>query len=66
MRVSEGYSRFRPSIDAQQWAWRNLEQRFVERHLFGAVSGSLVIKEINYIEERHCKINSVLRSISQL
>jgi hypothetical protein len=34
--------------------------------LFGAVSGSFVIKEIDYIEERHCKINSVLRSISQL
>jgi hypothetical protein len=65
-RVSQGDARFRPSIDTQQRAMCNLEQRFVERHLFGAVSGSFVIKEINYIEERHCKINSVLRSISQL
>jgi hypothetical protein len=65
-RVSEGDGRFRPAIDAQQRALRDLEQRFVEGHLFGAAAGSFVIKEIDYIEERHCKINSVLRSISQL
>jgi hypothetical protein len=45
---------------------RDLEQRFVKSHLFGAASGSLIVKEIDYIEERHCKIKSVLRSMSQL
>ena len=67
LRIAEGDGLV-PPIDrcAATGAPRDLEQRFVESHLFGTASGSFVDKEIDYVEERHCKINSVLRSFSQL
>ncbi len=65
LRITKGDSWLRPPIWAQQRTPRGFEERFVEGHLFGGASGSLIEKQINSIKERHCKINSVLPSISQ-
>ena len=66
LRVTKGDRWLGPSIGAQQRTPHMFDEGLVERHLFGAASRDLIKKQINSVKERHCKINSVLRSISQL